>query len=105
VSYVISCKGQGRCDCCPGNNNPQLCDDLALRLLKEVCVGFDTTADGTAFHIPTAAYITDQVLAPWRASTGAPSCRSLLFAFLTTTEQGFPWWMRKPTPVFVAKLP
>ena len=106
MSYAISCKGQGRCDCCPGNDNPQLCDDLALRRLKEVCVGFDTTADGTAFPYPySCLYYGSSACAMACLDRGAQLPIPLLFTFLTTTEQGFPWWDEEAhAGCFVAKL-
>ena len=93
MSYAISCKGQGRCDCCAGYENPLFCDDLGLRLLKGVCVGFDTHGDGTGFPYPYSCLYYGSsgcVMAP--LDRGARLPISLLLAFLTVEERAFPWW-------------
>jgi hypothetical protein len=107
MSYAIACKGQGRCDCCPGYDDPQLCDDPGLRLLKEVCVGFDTCLDGAVFPYPySCLYYGSSGCAMACLDRGAQLPIPLLFAFLTTTEQGFPWWDEEAhAGCFVAKLP
>ncbi len=93
MSYAITCKGQGRCDCCPGYEDPQLCDDLRLRLLKEVCLGFDTDVDGTGFPYPySCLYYGSSGCAMVCLDQGARLPIPLLLAFLTVEERAFPWW-------------
>jgi hypothetical protein len=93
MSYVVSCKGQGRCDCCPGYDHPDLCDDPGLRRLKAVCVGFDTHLDGAAFPYPySCLYYGSHGCAMACLDRGTRLPIPLLLAFLTTEEQVLPWW-------------
>jgi len=93
MSYAISCKGQGRCDCCPGYDNPLVCDDLGLRLLKGVCAGFDTHVEGAGFPYPySCLYYGSRGCALACLDRGARLPLSLLLAFLTVEEGAFPWW-------------
>jgi hypothetical protein len=93
MSYVVSCKGQGRCDGCPGYDNPHSCDDLGLRRLKAVCVGFDTHLDGAVFPYPySCLYYGSCGCAMACLNRGARLPIPLLLAWLTTEEQALPWW-------------
>jgi hypothetical protein len=93
MNYAVRCKGGGRCDCCPGSDNPQLCDDLGLRLLKEVCIGFDTCEDGVVFPYPyNCLYYGSRGCAMVCLDRGARLPISLLLAFLIAEEPAIPWW-------------